>query len=109
MWIEQYKKCGCSIGPLLKEELVGYCAIHGNEVLKRYSIPNEEESQPKKYIVTFKVIGEQTIAVMAKNKKEAVDKALFQEVMDYSFSQPETDFMILKSLPSTAIVEEADM
>lgn len=51
LWIEQYKGCGCSIGPLPKRKLVGYCAIHGNDVLVRYAVP---ANAIKKYKETYK-------------------------------------------------------
>jgi hypothetical protein len=52
----------------------------------------------KKYRVWFRVVGEQGIEVVAKNKKEAKSKALLGD------GKP-IDFNVLFSLPSTAYVE----
>jgi hypothetical protein len=41
MWIEEYHGCGCSIGPVKKSELVGYCAIHGGNWKVRRNTPNK--------------------------------------------------------------------
>lgn len=38
MWIETYSKCGCSIGPVKKSELLGYCALHGNNWITRIRV-----------------------------------------------------------------------
>lgn len=37
-WIEEYAHCGCSIGPLPKRDLPGYCALHGNNWKNRYRV-----------------------------------------------------------------------
>lgn len=42
LWIEQYKGCGCSVGPLPESDLPGYCATHGSDVLRRYPLPGYE-------------------------------------------------------------------
>ena len=41
LYIEEYKKCGCSIGPLPKSELPGYCALHGNNFSRRHLVPKD--------------------------------------------------------------------
>jgi len=38
LWIEQYRGCGCSVGPMLKRNLPGYCATHGSERMVTYPI-----------------------------------------------------------------------
>jgi hypothetical protein len=40
-WIEEYQGCGCSIGPVPFSDLVGYCAIHGGDVIRCYRVGNE--------------------------------------------------------------------
>ena len=39
LWIEQYRGCGCSVGPVPKRDLLGYCATHGNNRLVAYPVP----------------------------------------------------------------------
>ena len=41
LWIEEYRGCGCSIGPIPKNELIGYCAIHGSDMVNRFALPQE--------------------------------------------------------------------
>lgn len=39
LWIEQYKGCGCSFGPVPRSDLPGYYAVHGGNYIKRYRVP----------------------------------------------------------------------
>jgi hypothetical protein len=38
MWIEDYKKCGCSSEAKEKKDLLGYCKTHGHSFARRYRI-----------------------------------------------------------------------
>jgi hypothetical protein len=38
MWIEDYKKCGCSSEAEKKTDLLGYCKVHGHSFARRYRI-----------------------------------------------------------------------
>ena len=55
----------------------------------------------KVYRVSYRVVGEQRIDVMAKSKKEAIHKALHGNIREYI----ESDFNVIKEFPSTAEAE----
>jgi hypothetical protein len=45
LWIVQYK-CGCSVGPLPRREILSYCASHGDDVQSRYPMPKPAARKP---------------------------------------------------------------
>lgn len=42
-WIVQYK-CGCSVGPLYRHEILEYCGTHGSDIQCKYKFRAHDET-----------------------------------------------------------------
>lgn len=47
LWIEEYEKCGCSIEAERKQDLLGYCSIHGNNRKNIYKMIVDDDDKVK--------------------------------------------------------------
>lgn len=55
-WIVQYK-CGCSIGPAYRRDILEYCGTHGANVQCKYPDLSVWNVRPKKAIKKRKTVG----------------------------------------------------